>query len=82
MKYKNGAPVHVGDKVSIDIKYSGIVVANIEDNDCSEEEPKEKWDYLKTGVMIDTDFGGLVHYEQDSLIEDEVELISRAYLHL
>jgi len=39
----------------------------------------EQWGYLQTGAMIDTDFGGLVHYPAESdLTDDGVELMQRA----
>ena len=43
----------------------------------SEEESEEKWGYLGSGVIINADFGGLVHYKQESLESDEIELLTR-----
>jgi hypothetical protein len=77
MKYKNGEQVKLRDKVLIDGKYHGEVVANMDGPEYSEEEPEEKWGYLGSGVMINTDFGGLVHYQQESLESEEIELLSR-----
>ena len=56
MKYSDGKNIKLGDKVLIDGKYHGVVVANMDDSEFSEEQPKEKWEYLRSGVMIDTDF--------------------------
>lgn len=78
MKYGRGDKICTGDQVSIDTKYKGVVVANIEAGDYSDNYPKEEWSHLKTGVLIDTDFGGLVHYDQEGLIAEEVTLQSRA----
>ncbi len=78
MQYENGDSIQVGDEVSIDTKYNGTVVANIESGEYSTSHTKEQWCYLKTGVLIDTDFGGIVYYEKGALIADEVKLKNRA----
>ena len=62
MKYSDGSEAHVGDVVLIDGKHKGIVVASIDTNEYSVAHPKEQWAYLGHGIMVDTDFGGLVHY--------------------
>lgn len=77
MKYRDGKEVKLGDEVIIDSKYSGVVVADIDNSEYSESEPKEKWEYLKSGVIINTDFGGLVHYQEKNLREEEIELKTR-----
>ena len=82
MKYKNGKNILVGDEVSIDSKYRGTIVANIESGEYSITHTKEQWSYLKTGVLIDTDFGGVVHYQKEALICDKVKLHKRAQSHL
>ena len=74
MKYSDGKNIKLGDKVLIDGKYHGVVVANMDDSEFSEEQPKEKWEYLRSGVMIDTDFAGLVHYQQENLETEEIVL--------
>lgn len=66
MKYSDGSEAHVGDVVVIDGKHKGTVVASIDTNEYTAEHPKEQWAYLGRGVMIDTDFGGLVHYSDTS----------------
>ena len=78
MKYRNGKKVEVGDHVYIDEKYKGVVVANIESGTYSNEFRKDQWGYLKSGVLIDTDFAGVVHYEEESINTDEVKLNHRA----
>ena len=62
MKYSDGNEAQLGDLVLIDGKYKGTVVASIGAGQYSAAAPKEQWAYLKTGILIDTDFGGLVHY--------------------
>ena len=68
MRYSDGNEALVGDTVLIDGKYKGTVVASIDANVYSTEAPKEQWEYLKKGVLINTDFGGLIHYP-DTAIE-------------
>lgn len=60
MEYEDGDPIQVGDIVSIDDKYSGKVVASM---DTSTYLPGyASWAYLPEGIMVMTDFAGLVHY--------------------
>jgi hypothetical protein len=74
MNYENGENVCLWDRVRIDGKYTGIVVFSIDDDQYSALFPKEQWSYLQHGVMIDTTFGGLVHYSAN---DEDLELISR-----
>jgi hypothetical protein len=74
MRYMDGNEAMVGDVVAIDTKYRGVVVACM---DRGEYLPgREQWAYLKEGIMVDTDFGGLVHYTTGAV--DEMALIHRA----
>ena len=77
MIYINGKVAKLGDKVLIGRQYQGVVVANIDGDEYSIEHPKDRWGYLKSGVIIDTDFGGLVHYNQESLVGEYFDLVSR-----
>lgn len=61
MKYTDGNQARVGDQVFIANQYHGVVVANMDGDEYSNEHPREAWGYLTSGIMIDTDFGGLVH---------------------
>mgnify|MGYP003585238720 FL=1 len=73
MKYKNGDDIRPGDKVAIGGQARGTVVASM---DTQEYLPgAECWAYLARGVMIDTDFGGLVHYTASSV--EELTLMGR-----
>lgn len=73
MKYPDGTDIEPGDIVRIDGAYRGRVIASIDAGRCLPGE--EHWAYLGEGVLIDTDFGGLVHCTQASA--DEILLISR-----
>jgi hypothetical protein len=78
MKYTDGTQAKIGDKVLIGRQYHGVVVADMDGDEYSREHPRDQWGYLGSGVIIDTDFGGLVHYEQNSLVGELMELVRRA----
>ena len=70
MKYPDGTNMKKGDRVLISGKYHGTVMVNIGGLD----NPNGDWAYLKSGVMIDTDFGGLVHYTEEAIFDEEIIL--------
>lgn len=65
MKYSDGKEAKAGDEIQISGIYNGLVVVCIDSGDYLPGH--ESWDYLKHGIMVDTDFGGLVYYTQDSV---------------
>lgn len=73
MKYADGSDIRPGDLVQIEIRYRGTVVASMDLNEYLEGH--EKWAYLTEGIMVDTDFAGLVHYVADAT--DELVLLNR-----
>ena len=75
MLYTDGNEARLGDKVAIGGSHRGVVVACIDRGEYSAEHPAAQWSYLGRGVMIDTSFGGLVHYEDASL--EEILLLER-----
>lgn len=76
MQYLDGTDVEPGDLVQIDIKYRGRVVASM---DTGKYLPGQKeWSYLNVGIMVDTDFGGLVHYKECTV--DSLVLVERPHL--
>jgi len=78
VRYASGQEVLPGDSVKIDAKYRGTVVACIAEAKYLPPHTPSQWEQLKGGVMIDTDFGGLVHYSDErDLADDNIELISR-----
>jgi hypothetical protein len=78
VRYASGQDVLPGDIVRIDVKHRGTVIACIAEALCLPTHSPDEWAFLKGGVMIDTDFGGLVHYpDEGDLADDNVELISR-----
>jgi hypothetical protein len=74
MNYENGKKVCLWDRVRIGGEGRGIVVFSVDDDQYSSLFPKEQWSYLQQGVMIDTTFGGLMHYREK---DEDLELISR-----
>jgi len=74
MKYTDGTDMRPGDVIQIDVKYRGLVIASMDTREYPPDQ--EKWAYLGTGIMVDTDFGGLVHYTPETA--DEFVLIRRS----
>ena len=77
MRYTDGKTAIIGDRVIINGHHQGVVVANIDGQEYSPEYPKEQWEYLGTGVLIVTEFGGVLHYKQDNLVDEPIELLNR-----
>ena len=72
MKFADGTDIEPGDLIQIARVYRGRVIASMDTSKYLTGE--EGWSYLIEGIMVDTDFGGLVHYtsetaEDFSLIE-------------
>lgn len=64
MKYANGSDIEPGDIIQIASIYRGKVIASM---DTGRYLPGEDgWAYLREGIMVDTDFGGLVHYTAET----------------
>lgn len=74
MKYLNGEKVLVGDKVKLWDNCIGVVVCSIDDDEYSDDYPKEDWGYLKNGIVINSDKGGLIHTIKP---DEDLELIER-----
>jgi hypothetical protein len=78
MNYCDGQAIRVGDLVAINSQYRGTVVGCVEDRTFLPPLKGDEWDYLRTGIMVDTDFGGLVHYPDAAAIAQEgIELLER-----
>jgi len=60
VRYADGQLIATDDTVEIDSQYRGRVIACMDTNRCLPG--AEGWAYLEKGIMVDTDFGGLVHY--------------------
>jgi len=80
MRYHDDQPIHVGDVVTIDVKHHGTVVGCIKDGIYLHPHTREQWTHLRDGILIDTSFGGLVHYPDEAALEThQVELLRRQH---
>jgi hypothetical protein len=75
MKYTDGKQASLGDKVRLSDGAEGVVVCSIDTNEYSSAYPKEQWDYLKRGVVVNFEKYGLIHYEE---AEPGLELVGRS----
>lgn len=75
MVYTDGNEARLGDKVAIDGDHRGVVVACIDRGEYSSAHPQTQWSHLAHGILIDTSFGGLVHYKDASL--ENITLLER-----
>jgi hypothetical protein len=60
LNYADGLQVEPGDIVLVDGTDRGRVVASIDTD--KHLQGHDGWAYLREGIMVDTDFAGLVHY--------------------
>jgi len=75
MHYSDGEEARLGDTVSIAGMHWGRVVACLDRLEYSSAYPADEWAYLATGILVDTGFGGLVHYSQAG--DEQILLIVR-----
>lgn len=75
MRYSDGNEAMIGDQVQIDGQYKGTIVACMDRDEYSPEHPAAQWAYLRHGVMIETDFAGLVHYTEP--LYEDIALVRR-----
>lgn len=75
MIYTDGNDPMLGDKVWIGQKYTGLIVALIDEGQFSAGYPKEEWEYLGKGALVLTEHAGLVHYK--TFDQDEVLILER-----
>jgi len=73
MNYEDGILVEPGDVVRIDRRDRGRVVASIDTGKYLPD--NESWAYLGEGIMVETEFAGLVHYTTKTT--DTIELLER-----
>lgn len=75
MKYLDGRPVQLGDKVSLGGGMLGEVVAIIDVSTYAEGYVESEWKYLEKGVLVHTLEAGLIHYPE---LEENFDLLARA----
>ena len=74
MDYISGEEVRLWDRVEVWRGSLGIVVVSLDTDEFSPAFPKSSWEHLGRGVLIDTEGGGLIHYDSADL---ELRLVSR-----
>lgn len=74
MNYPDGSKVMIGDRLKLWEDCYGTVVCSIDDGQYTAEYPEEHWSYLRSGVLIDSNKTGLIHYTE---LEDSFELVER-----
>lgn len=62
MEYSHGEVLKIGDFVELLDGVRGTVVCNISDSLFSDMYKQEDWEYLKTGILVDSEEAGLIHY--------------------
>ena len=73
MKYPDGQEVRLWDRVDWSGS-PGLIVFSIDTDEYSPMYPKEAWEYLGSGVMIDTQAAGLVHTSDP---DEDLRLVRR-----
>ena len=76
MIYSDGHEAMIGDTVAISGIHRGIVLACLDRSEYSLDYPRDEWAYLQRGVLIQTDFAGLMHYAE--IGDEHFALVSRA----
>ena len=66
MNYLDGNTAKIGDIVEIKGGYYGEVVCNIESGEYSPSFTRNEWSYLNNGLLLNTNFAGLVHYTKNT----------------
>ena len=77
MKYPDGQPVALGDVIELYPGLCGEVVCSLDDRQFSVLYSEKDWSHLKKGILVKSDKGGLVHFDQP---EASFRLCSRASL--
>ncbi len=79
MRYRNGQEVQIGDLVTMSGNHRGTVVACIEEGAYVPPHSPEQWIYLRQGILVDTSFGGLIHFPDEAAMgRENMQLSSRA----
>jgi hypothetical protein len=74
MKYFTGEDVRLWDRLEVWSGCRGLVVLSVDDDAYTARFPKAQWAYLGSGVMLDTEQAGLMHYSETS---EDMRLIAR-----
>ena len=58
----DGHLVRLGDHLTLDGNSVGMVVCSIDTNEYTDKYPKEQWNYLERGILVEFPSFGLMHY--------------------
>ena len=75
MLYSDDHEAMLGDKIAIAPSHNGLVVACLDRIEYSPDFPEAEWAYLGSGVLVLTDFAGLIHYTESGT--EHLTLIAR-----
>jgi hypothetical protein len=70
-----GRQIRLGDRVLVANHVAGIVVFSIDTDEYSPEFPKADWEYLRRGIMIQTENNGLIYIAELSDPDEDIEII-------
>jgi len=73
MRYASGEEARKGDRVRLGDS-EGIVVCSLDTGEFSEKYSREDWEYLRSGILVDFQALGLIHYVEP---EQGLQLVSR-----
>jgi hypothetical protein len=62
MRYPDGQIARRGDRVRLWNGMEGTVVCSLDTDEFSDEYPRDQWDYLRCGVLVQSEKAGLIHY--------------------
>jgi hypothetical protein len=64
MRYPDGQEARLGDRVQLWEHNEGTVVCSLDTNEYTSDYPRERWQYLGSGVLILSEAAGLIHYKE------------------
>ncbi|MDK4685124.1 ribosome-associated ATPase/putative transporter RbbA [Kingella negevensis] len=76
LKYADGDCVQLGDDVLAG-EHLGRIVAIMEQNEFAPHLVAKEWAHLKTGVLVEFENSGLVHYPDEQAIVNDLVFVSR-----
>ena len=73
-----GSDVRLGDRVCVLGRYEVEVIVTLDAGEFPHPDTLDNWRFLKSGVMLQTDFAGLLHIANQSLFDlQHIKLVSR-----
>lgn len=75
MKYADGRDARLGDRVELWEGGVGRVVCSLDTGEFGESFPREQWSYLRSGVLVQAEAVGLLHYTHP---DETLKLLARA----